>query len=136
MNTIATSILIAGAYAISLAQFERECTDNRPSEGDDNTVTIRYYQNYDGGNTGDDCNSCQEENFLNQNTFWSSEEMYDVCTTWPGHSGDNSITNGMCGADESFSIDQRTSCDCSGNITNKEAFVNKCVVDKPQSMCA
>ena len=99
MNTIATSILIGGTCAISLAALrERECHDNRPSEGDANTVTIRYYTNYDGGDTGDDCNSCQEENFLNQNTFWSSEEKYDVCTTWPGHSGDNSITNGMCGA--------------------------------------
>ena len=133
MKAFAT--LIASSYALKLTLPERECADNRPEAGD-NTVTIFYYQNYDGGQTGDDCNSCSEDNYLNQNTFYASPEMYDFCTTWPGHSGENSVTNGKCGADSSFSIDQRTTCDCSGNITNKEAFVNKCVVDKPTNMCA
>ena len=137
MRFIAATLFAASTAAIRLSAFqERDCTDNRPEFGSAGTVTVAYYWNENGGNTGDDCNTCIEENYLNQNTFHATADYLDHCTTWPGHAGENSMMNGYCIEDSGFSIDQRTTCDCSGNITTKEAFVHKCVVDKPQTMCA
>ena len=98
-------------------------------------MTINYYNNTAGGKTGDACNACGGA-VLASNTFWATPAYYAVCTTWPGHSGDNSMSNGICGAGNSFAIDQRITCDCSGTITNKAAYVNSCVVDNPTNMCA
>jgi hypothetical protein len=105
MKFLAATLFAASAAAIRLSALqERECADNRPTFGTEGTITIEYYWNENGGSTGDDCDACIAENYLNQNTFWANADA-DYCTTWPGHSGENSITNGRCIADQGFSID-------------------------------
>ena len=111
------------------------CRDIRPKTAALNTVTISYYSNVGSSTTtGSLCNSCSGQ-VLSTNTFYSDAAHLNTCTTWPGHSGYNSIKNGHCIDNYGFSIDQRTTCDCSGTITTKVAYRDICVVDKPPSMC-
>ena len=72
---------------------------------------------------------------MDSNTFWAFTTP-EQCTTWPGHSGENSISNGHCVAGAGFSIDQRITCDCTGTITTKVAFRDFCTVENPAKMCA
>ena len=94
----------ASTLANVFAEGTSTCADIRPKSGSAGTVTINYYTNTAGGKTGDACSSCGGA-VMDSNTFWADPAYYAVCTTWPGHSGANSMTNGICGAGNSFTID-------------------------------
>jgi len=59
------------------------------------------------------------------------------CYSWPGHSGENSATNFVCG-DNSFSYTQWTSLTCSGGQrldgTRKTVYTDKCQQDVPPTL--
>jgi hypothetical protein len=50
-------------------------------------------------------------------------------------SGENSMKNGRCTANQGFSIDQSIDCTCTATPTTKDAFVGKCVIDKVIVKC-
>jgi len=111
------------------------CADTRPTSGAANTVTVNFYSKTAGGTIGDPCPIACTGTPIETSTFPTNTPS--TCTTWPGRSGENSMNNGVCtGAEGKFKIDQRITCDCSGTVTSKEAFTDRCVIDNPTTLCA
>ena len=146
MNSQEIVLALALALALTLTPVVNACADTRPTEGSVGTVTLSFYQDKSGsstrGKTGDPCPfECNDANFINKNTFYEKSKVPSSypngCTSWPGSSGENSMTDGTCDtANDKFTISQRITCDCSGTIEVKEAYSQKCVVDKPTTLCA
>ena len=124
----------------------RFSSSNRNNISDYNTsnsagthaIQLSMYSNSGGGSPGDDCPvACDSSNRVMEQ-FYQIAATDASCKQWPGHSGTNSMKNGVCHTSEkSFTYDQWTNCNCSGTIgASKKVYVNRCVVDTPNKICS
>ena len=116
-----------------------KCETTIPLDGTD-SVQLSFYNNPLGGEEGDDCpSSCvdSENPPVKQQWYAIAGDTWSGCFEWPGHSGENSMLAGVCDSDlKAFTYDQFTTCDCSGDANTKTVFVEKCIVDKPATLCS
>ena len=119
--------------------FGEKCETTIPQDGTD-AVQLAFYANPLGGEEGDECpSSCvdSENPPVMQQWYAIEGETWSGCFEWPGHSGENSMTQGLCDpVIQAFKYDQFTTCDCSGNANTKTVYVEKCIVDKPATICS
>ena len=103
-----------------------------------NAVQLSFHQNSGGGLEGDDCPVACDSSTEVMRQYYQIAAADASCKQWPGNSGENAMTNGVCDtSDESFTYDQWTNCDCSGTIgSSKHVFKNRCVVDTPPTLCS
>ncbi|GMI05342.1 hypothetical protein TrLO_g4113 [Triparma laevis f. longispina] len=125
--------------AVSKKKLET-CGDSRPDEHAENTATVGFWSNEQGGTLGDPCpNPCNGDP-MSINTFPALPTDPDDCVEWPGHSSENSAKKFTVNDDSPFTYTQWTSCTCSGGAYEdgvvKTAFTDQCVIDQPPTLCA
>ena len=69
--------------------------------------------------------------------YYAVADATNHCYQWPGNSGENSMQSGTCNVeDQTFTYDQWTNCDCSGEMgARKTVPVVGCVIDNPPVLC-
>ena len=105
-----------------------ECVSDIPTSVE-GAILVGFYKNNNGGLVGEECpSSCYDTPIVEQ-WYAISDDTDNRCFQWPGHSGRNSMKNGVCHADtKTFSYDQFNNCDCKDTPNPKDVYVDKCVV--------
>ena len=119
---------------------DERCISDIPTSGEKGAVQLAFYKNLAGGVEGEECpSSCvdSENTPITSQWYAIAADIGDQCFQWPGHSGKNSMKEGVCNVDSlAFTYNQFTDCDCGGSAQAKTVYVETCIVDRPSKLCS